>query len=90
MIRKFVAVLLLGFLYILPLQAAEKPMALTTDQDKASYVFGRQIGMSLMRQGIDPNFDVLIQAIKETYDNKPARFTDTPSVWATRSRMLPP
>ena len=76
MARKLIAALLLSFLFILPLQAAETPMALTTDQDKASYVFGRQIGTSLMRQGIDPNFDVLIQAIKETYENKPARFSD--------------
>ncbi len=75
MIRKCFAAILLSFMCGLPLQAADKPMALTTDQDKASYVFGRQMGASLLNQGLDPNFDVLIQAIKEVYEKKPARFS---------------
>ena len=75
MIRKSFATLLLTLMFILPLQAEEKQIALTTDQDKISYIVGRQVGSSLIRQGIDPNFEVLIQAIKESYDNKAPRLS---------------
>lgn len=75
MIRKCFATVLLTLMFILPLQATGEPIALTTDQDKMSYVIGTQIAGSLKRQGIDPNFDVLLQAIKDTYDNKAPRFS---------------
>lgn len=75
MIRKCLIATLLSLTFILPLQAAENPIALTTDQDKISYVFGLQVGNSLMRQGVEPDFDVLIQAIKEAYENKPPRIS---------------
>jgi cyclophilin family peptidyl-prolyl cis-trans isomerase len=76
MIRKCFTTVLLSLVFILPLQASEKPIPLTTDQDKLSYVFGRQIGSSLIRQGIDPNFEVLLQAIKEAYNNETSRLSD--------------
>ena len=75
MIRKCVAALLLSLMFTLPLQAAEEPIPLKSDQDKMSYVLGLQIGNSLMRQGIDPNFDILFQAIKEAQAGKPPRLS---------------
>lgn len=75
MIRNCFTAMLLHLMVILPVQAAESPMALSTDQDKMSYVVGREVGANLMRQGIEPNFDILIQAIKESYDNAAPRLS---------------
>ena len=67
-IALFLSLILTGSLF-----AAEK--ALTTDQQKLSYVVGSQVGASLKRQGIEPDFDALLQAIKDVYSNKASRFT---------------
>jgi peptidyl-prolyl cis-trans isomerase B (cyclophilin B) len=75
MARKFFAALLLSLMFILPLQAAEEPMTLTTDKDKMSYLVGLQVATSLMRQGIEPDFDVMFLAIKETYEKKAPRLS---------------
>jgi peptidyl-prolyl cis-trans isomerase B (cyclophilin B) len=75
MIRKCFAAFLLTLMFIPPLQAAEEPVSPTIDRDKMSYVVGSQVGDSLKRQGIDLNYDVLIQAIKDVYENKAPRLS---------------
>ncbi len=68
-----IAIFCLGF--VLPLQAADDSTELKTDQDKLSYVIGSQIGTSLKRQDINPNLDVLFQAIRDVFAGKAERFS---------------
>lgn len=75
MVQKLLAALLLGITFIMPLSAAEEQVELKTNKDKMSYVVGRKLGDSLNRQGINPDFNVLIQAIKDVYNDKSSRFT---------------
>ena len=53
----------------------KKQIELKTIKEKMSYVVGTQIGAGIKRQKLDPDYDVLIQAIKDTVNNEPARFT---------------
>jgi cyclophilin family peptidyl-prolyl cis-trans isomerase len=74
MIRALFTVLL--FLTLpFPLLAQEAPVALTTDQEKISYVFGTNVGGSLKSQGIDPDMDALVLGIRDVLSGGQARFT---------------
>ncbi len=75
MISRLLIVLLFSTFIVLPLNAAEKQMELKTSKDKMSYIAGIQMGNLLKRDGIEPDFDILIQALKESLDNKPFRFS---------------
>lgn len=75
MTRIFLAILLLSLTFIIPLYAAEEPIKLQSNKDKMSYVIGSKIGDSLKSQDIEPNFDVLIQAIKDAFEDQEPRFT---------------
>lgn len=59
---------------IAPLNAAEEEIELKTSKDKMSYVAGTQYGNSLKRQGIEPNFEVFIQAVKDVFEGREPRF----------------
>lgn len=69
------AVLLLSLAAALPVLGEDEPIELKTDLDKVSYVIGHQIGSNLNRQGIEPDFDILIQAIKDAFTESEARFS---------------
>ena len=75
MTHKLFTALLLSITFITPLSAAEEKIELKTNKDKMSYVVGSQIGNSLKRQNIEPNFDVLIMAIKDAFGDQAPRFT---------------
>ncbi len=75
MTKQSFAIILLSLTFVLPVLAADNPIELKTEQDKVSYVIGHQIGSNLNRQGIEPNFDILIQAIKDAFNETEARFT---------------
>jgi len=75
MIRKLLTILFLSITFVISLNAAEKQPDLKTNKEKMSYVVGTQVGNMLERQNISPDFDVLIMAIKDNYDNQPPRFT---------------
>jgi hypothetical protein len=72
---KLMAALLLSITFIAPLNAAEEKIELKTNKDKMSYSVGTQIGNSLKRQGIEPDFDLFIQAVKDVFDGKEPRFS---------------
>ena len=74
MVRKLFSALLLSSFIIVPLNAEEK-MELKTNKDKMNYIAGIQLGNLLKRDGIEPDYNILIQAIKESLDNKPLRFS---------------
>jgi cyclophilin family peptidyl-prolyl cis-trans isomerase len=75
MTRILFAALLLSITFTTPLNAAEEQFELKTNKDKMSYVVGSQIGNSLKRQDIVPNFDVLIMGIKDAFGDQAPRFT---------------
>lgn len=67
--------MLLGFTLAGPLNAAEKKIDLKTNKDKMSYIMGIQIANLLRRQNIEPDIDIMVQAIKESLDNQPPRIS---------------
>jgi cyclophilin family peptidyl-prolyl cis-trans isomerase len=74
MIRSlFAAFLILTFSF--PLFAQDAPVALETDREKISYVFGTNVGSSLKSQGIDPDMDALAQGIQDVLSGGQVRFT---------------
>lgn len=66
------AVLLLGTV-LLGTVGCEKKPKLDTDQGRASYAIGQQIGQNLKNQNIDFDADTLSASIKEASQGKPAR-----------------
>ncbi|MFC1494517.1 peptidylprolyl isomerase [Thermodesulfobacteriota bacterium] len=72
---KFILTLLLGITFVAPVNAAEEQIELKTIKDKISYVAGTQYGNSLKNQGIEPDFDAFIQAVKDGFENNEPRFT---------------
>lgn len=72
---KLLTAIFLSITLIMPLYAAEEKMELKTLKDKISYVAGTQYGNSLKNQGIEPDFDVFIQAVKDVFDEKGQRFS---------------
>lgn len=66
--------LLLIIIFSAPLSAAEEQTEMKTNKEKMSYVVGTQVGSSLKRQDIHPDFDILIQAIKDAYSDKAPLF----------------
>ena len=52
-----------------------KKTELKTVKDKISYVLGTRIGVSIKRDKLEPDYDVLIGAIKDTLNNQPPLFT---------------
>lgn len=75
MTKKLFTLLLLEILIILPLNAAEKQDDLKSSKDKMSYAVGVQIGNLIKRQDIDPDYNIMLDGIKEVLDNRPARFS---------------
>ena len=67
--------MLLGFTLAGPLNAAEKKIDLKTNKDKMSYIMGIQIANLLRRQNIEPDIDIMVQAIKESLNNQPPRIS---------------
>jgi peptidyl-prolyl cis-trans isomerase B (cyclophilin B) len=55
---------------------AKNSVELKTIKDKISYIVGTQIGDNIRRQGLEPDYDILVQAIKDTVNNKPPRFSN--------------
>lgn len=72
---KLLAILLLSIYIIIPINAAEDKMELKTSKDKMNYLAGVQLGNLLKKDGIEPDYEILLQAIKESLDNKPLRFS---------------
>ena len=72
---KLLAALLLGMTFVVTLNAAGETMELKTNRDKMNYIAGIQLGNLLKRDGIEPDYDILNQAIKEVFEGKPIRFS---------------
>lgn len=68
------SVLLLIITIIAPLNAAEEQPDIKTVRDKMSYVIGNQIGENLKRDRIEPDFDIMLNALRDVFAGKPSRF----------------
>ncbi|MBN1905270.1 MAG: peptidylprolyl isomerase [Deltaproteobacteria bacterium] len=75
MMKKLFTLLLLEILLLFPLNAAENQDDLKTSKDKMSYAVGVQIGNLLKRQDIAPDYNIMLDGIKEVMDNRPSRFS---------------
>ena len=75
MIRKIFVTLLLSIFISISINAEEETMELKTNNDKMNYIAGTQLGNLLKRDGIEPDFNILLHAIKEAMENKPLRFS---------------
>jgi peptidyl-prolyl cis-trans isomerase B (cyclophilin B) len=75
MIWKLLSATLSVIFMTTPIFAAENPKELSTIKDKVSYVVGIQIANLLKKQGLEPDIDIMVQAIKESLNNKPSMFT---------------
>ena len=72
---RFIASLLLSITFVTTLYAAEDKMELKTNKDKMNYLAGVQMGIILKNDGIEPDYDIIIEAMKEALDDKPLRFS---------------
>jgi FKBP-type peptidyl-prolyl cis-trans isomerase len=63
----------LGLIGVVGLTACEKKIKLDTDQQKASYAIGQQIGQNLKNQNIEFDADVLAASVKDVIQGKEAR-----------------
>lgn len=45
-------------------------MTLETNRDKVSYIIGEDIAKSMVKEGMDLNVDIMIQALKDTLEGK--------------------
>jgi len=76
MMRGMIAVLLIALsAAACPLYAQDATVDLNTDQENISYLFGTQVGSSLVGQGIDPDIDALILGIQDVLAGNQNRFT---------------
>lgn len=76
MIRGMIAVLLIALsVCAYPLCAQEATADLNTDQEKISYIFGAQVGSSLVRQGLNPDIDALVLGIQDVLGGGDLRLT---------------
>lgn len=66
-------ILLMGSLSLIGLMGCEKKIKLDTDQQKASYAIGQQIGQNLKNQNIEFDADVLAASVKDVIQGKEAR-----------------
>jgi peptidyl-prolyl cis-trans isomerase B (cyclophilin B) len=74
-LKLLLVLMLIYIMFITPLNAIGDQVELKTSKDKMSYVAGTQYGNSLKRQGIDPDYETFIQALKDVFDGKESRFT---------------
>jgi len=74
MIRAIIAVFL-SLAVVLPAFAQEASVELKTDQEKISYVFGTNVGGSLIRQGMDPDMAALVLGIQDVLSDSEIRFS---------------
>ncbi len=75
MMKKLFILLLLEILVIFPLNADENLDDLKTGKDRMSYAVGVQIGNLLKRENITPDYNIMLDGIKEVLDNRPARYS---------------
>ena len=75
MIRTIYVTLLLSIFISISINAEEETMELKTNNDKMNYIAGTQLGNLLKRDGIEPDFNILLHSIKEAMENKPLRFS---------------
>jgi peptidyl-prolyl cis-trans isomerase B (cyclophilin B) len=75
MIWKLFSAMLLVIFITISVFAAEKPKGLNTIKDKMSYVVGLQIANLLKKQGLEPDINIMVLAIKESLNNQPPMFT---------------
>jgi len=73
--KKLFTLILLEILMIFPLNAAENQDDLKTSKDKMSYAVGVQIGNLLKKQDIDPDYNIMLDGIKEVLNKRPSRFS---------------
>ncbi len=77
MLNKVLFALFLSLLLaVLQINAKDKEVELNTVKEKMSYVVGSQIGGSLVRQGVKPDYDILIRAIEDSFKGQAPRFTE--------------
>ncbi len=69
-------VLVLGANTSLATDAKGKDMKLETDNQKASYAIGRQIGESMKSQGVEVDVDVLASSMKEALAGTKSRLSE--------------
>jgi len=59
-----------------PLFAADPPAALETQKDKESYSIGYEVGRSMKTDGVEVNFDRLVQGLQEAINQKEPRLKE--------------